>query len=357
MIKKIKMSGVQYFFWIVGMVFGNTAFSHPTSNAYQDGWLSFIIAWTGGFLLMTLYILIYRLNPGETLVGILKNYFGKVIGTLFSILYLIYFFHLGTIGLRYSVEFLKTVTYFETPIIALAIAGTLTIAYVLKTGLEAIGRIGELIVPPVIVIIILIFTALISEYNIQNLLPFMSEGIKPILLVSFQTMSISFGQTVVFLMIFPYLNKEARLFKTSYAGIAVIGILLLLIVFQEIFVLGPDLVYRYIFPTQITARLLPAIDVDQLVAVSYVIGGGIKIVIVILAVLLGIAELFNFKEYIVFVLPICALMIVVSFWLFNNIFHLIDWNIEIFPYYSIPFQIVIPVIILILSILKKQIYR
>ncbi|MFP4015395.1 MAG: endospore germination permease [Halanaerobiales bacterium] len=355
MIKDIKMSGIQYFFLIIGLVFGSTAFSHPTLAAYQDAWVSFILGWVAGFVLMTVYLLLYKLNPGKTIIGILQKNLGKIVGGIIAFLYILYFFHLGAIALRYSVEFLKTVTYFETPHLAISIAGALTVAYVLKSGLEAIGRIGELIIPPVIFIILLIFFSLITEYNPENILPVMSRGIKPVLLVSFRTLTISFGQMVVFLMIFPYLNSEARIFKTSYLGMCVIGSLLLMIVFQELLVLGPDMVFRYIFPTQLTARLLPVIDVDQLIAVSYVISGGIKIVIVILAAIIGLAELLNLKKYLFLVMPFCVLMIVVSFWLFEDIFYLLDWNLEIFPYYSIPFQIIIPVILLLISFIKDKV--
>jgi len=71
------------------------------------------------------------------------------------------------------------------------------------------------------------------------------------------------------------------------------------------------------------------------------------------AAVMGIAQLFNLGDFKPFVGPTAAMIIALSIWLYDSLFEMIQFT-EIWPYYSLPFQIVIPLLLLIISWIKQK---
>lgn len=353
MVKDVKISSIQLSFLIMGFIFGSTAILNQATPARQDAWLAYIIGWAGGFILIGMYSYISVLNPSKTLIEILKDIFGKYLGGIIALLYIWYFIHLAGLILRNFGEYTVTAIYPETPMLFIMICFVLVIAYAVKNGLEVIARVGELFMLFLPIISLLVFFLLISRYDLNNLFPFLERGFKPVLKASFGVLSFPFGETVVFLMLFPHLNKRENIVKVSYLSIAIMGIIILIIILRDLFVLGPDMLARNVFPPHITAKLIPNINVDPLIGINLLIGGVIKISVCLYAAVMGIAQLFNLDDYKPFVLPIITFIIALSIWLYDNLFEMIRWA-EVWPYYSIPFQIVIPLLLLIVSWIKRK---
>lgn len=355
--KDVQISSIQLFMVIVGFTFGSTAILNPSADAQHDAWLAYIVGWVAGFIFIAVICKISLLNPSQTLVEILRKQFGLVLGSFIAILYIWYFIHLGALVLRNFGEYMASTNYTETPIVFIMICFMIVIAYGIRKGIEVMVRPSEILVPFVIIFVIFLFVALYRSYDIKNLLPFMQNGVKPVLKSGFAVFTFPFGESIAFLMLFPYLNKKEKLYKTSFLAFFVVGLIILSIVMRDLMVLGAGKIMpeRIIFPPNVSAALISDdIQLETLISANFLIGGTIKISICLFAAIMGITQLFNLDDFKPFVLPVAVLTIAISIWVYPNIFEMLRWAGKVWPYYSIPFQIVIPLLLLIVSYIRNQ---
>ncbi|MFZ5989175.1 MAG: hypothetical protein ACOYWZ_18935 [Bacillota bacterium] len=126
------------------------------------------------------------------------------------------------------------------------------------------------------------------------------------------------------------------------------------VIVRNIMVLGADMASRDVFPSHIVFRLIPGLDVDPLLDVNLTVAGIIKVGICVYAASVGIAELLNLDDYKPFVIPISTFAVVLSIWVYGSLMEMMQWASEVWPYYSIPFQIVIPSILMVGSIFNRK---
>lgn len=349
--EKIRISGVQLSILIMGFLLG--VIINPSAIARQDAWIVHILAWASSFGLLTIYLTIARLNPNKTLVQILKNTFGKYIGGLISLLYIWYFIHLAAIVTLSFGGFAAITVYTQTPGIFINICSGLVLIYGLRSGLEVIARAVEVTIPMVLVLMVLITLIMIPDFNINNILPMMKQGMTPIMKGLFSNVTFPFGELVVFLMIFPFVNKKSQIHKYSYIGLGIIGFITLLTIVRDLMILGPDMVYRLIFPFTVVAKLFP-ISIAPIILFYNLVGLGVKVGILIYAASLGIAQVFNLEEFKPFIIPLVIFNLALSEWLYNSIIEGLRWSNKYYAFYALPFQVIIPLILLVISFIKYK---
>lgn len=354
MINGEKISSIQLVILLIGFIFGSSAIITPSVAVKQDAWISYILAWIGGYILIGIYVLISKLNPSLSLIDILKKHFGKFFGTIIGILYIWYFIHLGALVFRNISEFLSISIYTESPLIFIIISISLIIFYSLKKGLRVFCKLSEIIVPITLLLTALIFVLVSKFYNLKNFFPLFEQGFFQIFKVALHTLTFPFGETVVFLMIFPFLYKYDNLFKNSYIAMTIVGFMLLSIIISNLLALGGEILSNSIFPSHLTINLIPKIAVEPFISVNLIIGASVKIFICIFGAIVGIKQLLNTNDFKPFITPIVIFSIILSVWLYDNVIEMVDWAGKIYPYYAMPFQIIIPLITLIISLIKKK---
>lgn len=352
--KDIEITGYQLALLLMGFIFGSTVIIVPVSTVRQDAWLAYILGWAGGFILLWMYAAISSDNPNKTLVEILKDCFGKYIGSFIAIMYIWYFIHLGAVVLRNFGEYMTITIYYETPQIFTMGFLALVVAYTCKKGLNIFGRAAEMLMPYLFFFVTLIFFLLISEYDTKNMFPMLENGIYPVLKASYSALTFPFGEVVLFLMIFPFYKQPQKLKVTTLFSLGIVGFLILTLVLRDLWTLGPDMIDRLVFPPSLSAELIPEITLDPLVAVNLLVGGWIKVGICIYAAALGITQLLNHEDFKPFVFPVTIITLLLSAFIYENVFEMLRWSAEVFPIYVTPFQIVIPLIILGITKFKNR---
>jgi len=349
------ISKVQLFLMIMGNTFGDTILFNPSAIMKQAAWLSFILGWGSGIVLMLLYVYIYELNPSKTLTEILQESFGRYLGWIVSLFYIWYFLHLAAVVFRDMGEFLVTTIYPETPmVVIISVFGAVT-AYVLRQGINVIGRTTELFIPLLIAVQLTLSILPIIRLDYTNLFPLFEPGIPTIIKGGFQFLQFPFGENIPFLMIFFHLISGENIKRTAIYAVLTVGFILLLNILKVIMILGPGLMTKSVFPEYFISKLIiPSMDMGPFVTVVLLIGSGIKTIICLYAASLGISQMTDTKTYRIFVLPVTAIAVGLSLWLYDNIFQMIRFGTEIWPYYALPFQIIIPFIILVISWIKHR---
>lgn len=351
--KEVRLSATQLFFLIVGFIIGSSAIINSAQDG-RDSWIVYLIGWAGGGGLIFIYATIAHLNPGKTLVEILKAAFGRVIGTILSLLYIWYFIHLAALVTRNFGFFLVTTTYERTPEIFMVSWLLLLAIYTLKKGLHVLGRSSELFTPMLIVSILIICLALSGRYDPSVLLPLLENGLLHSIKHSFAVMAFPFGEMIVFMMLFSALDNKKSLRKTSLLAVGAGGFFLFLALMRDLLVLGPEMISRLYFPPAVSSELIPVLNLDPLIGINLLIAGGIKICVCFYAAIKAIAQIFNLDSYKPLVIPVGILIVSVAMWLYEDIFQMLYWAKEIYLYYAIPFQFIIPVVVLGISLYKRH---
>lgn len=354
MSKDVKISSIQLFLMMSGFIFGSTAILNPASTAESDSWMAFILGWLGGIILIFIYGKISKLNSEKTLIEILVYNFGKYIGTIIGILYIWYFVHLAAMVFRNFGEFMVAVTYPRTPMIFIIICLALLVAYAVRSGLEVTARIAEITMMFLPLAIFILGFALITTHDLNAMFPLLKNGLSPVIKTGFTVLSFPFGETVSFMMIFPYLNRKKNIGKTAILAVVTAGFILFVVLLRDLITLGAGLLSEANYSPHMTARILPAISVEPLIDINFFIGGGIKTSTLVFCSAMGLTQLLGLKDYKPYVSAITVFCVVLSIWVYPNSVEMFRWANDLYAYYALPFQVIIPILLLIVSWIKSR---
>lgn len=342
------ISTKQGYYIAITYVFGTSLILSRSKTAMQDTWISILIAMVMVIPLVLIYGKISKMFPGHNLYKILELVFGKVVGKGISILYTWYFLHLGSIVIRDNTEFIQIISLEDTPKYFTSIFFILLAIYMVKSGVEVLGRWSNIAFPFVFTLLILVNIAAISDYKYENIKPILYNGWVPVFKGAYSIFSFPFADTVAFLTIFNSLRDLKKVNKVYIVGILVGGLALLITILKNMFVLGFPLLSYVHFPTHyanmvISLQFLQRIEI--VASVIFIFSSITKLFVCLFASCIGIAQIFNFSDYKDIAVPVGIMMIPLSLIIFTNTLELIEFT-DIYHIYALPFQIIFPILIL-----------
>ncbi len=352
--KEVKISNIQLGMLTFGFLYGSTAVANPAVAAKRDGWIALILGWTIGAFLILMYIHISKLNYRKNLNEILDACLGKVLGKVIMMLYILFFIYKAAINTRAFGEFMAIVSYPETPLIFLMSAFIIAAIYLAKSGLETIGRVAEIFVPLLPIPIIIVTTSMVTMKDYTGFEPVLLE-VLPVIKSAAGIISTIVGDFIVFLMILPYTNsKKGRVRSTLWAYLS-LGVFIMIIVVRNIKVIGPVLLEHFNYPAHVAAQLIPGLNIDPLIDINLLLGGGFKTVVFLYAAAKATAEMFKIDDYKPLVFAFAVFVLVTSFWIVPNAVELKRWNGSVaIILITIPFQVILPLAIFFISMIKAK---
>lgn len=355
MLEKGKISGRQACLLLILGVLPTALMSLPaitTTEAGPDAWLSMILATlVGGSVILTTVTLGLRF-PEETIV----EYSGKIIGhfpgKIIGLLFVWFFLYLNAIVIREFGEFIVTVSMPETPIIVFITTILLISAMAVRSGLEVLGRIS-IIIFSVIVISFMTMTILITkDLDFSLMTPVLARGFIPPLKGALPPGG-WMGETVAIAFILPYINKQKVAYKYGIAAILILAIFLLLAIVLAIATFGAEQVARIQFPTYAVARYISLGNIiermESLMMLTWVAGVFLKISFYYYITVLAIAQWLKLRDYRPLVFPVGTILATLSILAFDNNPHLISFLGKVWGPYSIPIELMVPLILLIIA--------
>lgn len=339
-------------------IFGSTLVFGIGTEAGQDIWISqlFAIAFTIPAVLM--FARIMKLFPGKNLFEIIDELFGKIFGKVLIVLLVWYALHLSASVLRNFTDFIQVTTMPETPQLPVAIMLLAPILYLARCRTGVFGKWS--VVTFVIISTIILFTILLSieAMDWNNILPVMEHDMGTLLNSSYQLFTLPLGETFLFLGIADSLKKGDSPYKAYLYGILFIGFSSLLILPRNVLVLGPGMMEVTYYPSFAVGRIINPGDffarIENMLSMNYIFTGITKITLCIVFVVKGIASLFKIPEYRKILAPICLLCLALSIISYHSVMDLFDFVKRYYPIYTIPFQILIPLLIWITAEIKKS---
>ncbi|WP_147532941.1 GerAB/ArcD/ProY family transporter [Bacillus marasmi] len=323
--------------------------------AKNDAWISGILGLLSSIPIIMVYARLLALFPKKGLFDILELLFGKILGKVISIFYIWYSFHLGALVIRNFGEFINTAALPETPIfIPMICLGILSIVAV-RSGIEVMGRISAYILPVLFFLLFAIQIMGIPSWNFHHIKPILGNGWLPVLKGSFSTFAFPFAESVVLLGAFFSLKTSKAPYKVYFTSTIIAGLLIIIITIRNILILGGILPKLY-FPSHVAVSRISVGEflqrVEISVAVVLVFGVFIKSSICLYVTSLGIAKLFNLAEYRSIVIQLGLIMVYFAYTLYGNIFEMRIWAFEVYPYYAFPFQVIVPLVMLLFAEVK-----
>lgn len=356
----IKIGLLQFFSLTLLFELGTALVVNLGMEAGKDAWISILIGNLIGLAVFAGYAYLYRKFPSLPLTAYVRKCFGKYIGTVISVIYIILFLNLAGRDLRDGSSMLVMATMHRTPLFIIATLMILSSAYVLHKGVEVLARTS--LVFGTLVILIGIFCSMMLMFsgsiNLNRILPVFENGIMPVVSsVAKQNYMFPFGEMICFTMLMPYLNNAKKGPWVIAAAIFASGLLLSLTMVLNISVLGADIVQRSPLPLMPTISKISISEfiqrVDILIVMVLIIGVFFKMAVFFAAALIGISELFKIP-YRRMVYPV-ALIILFSSMLNARSFteHIEEGGRLLYTVYPF-FMVLIPVLLMIITAIRSH---
>lgn len=343
---------------VVLFILGESLGMQTAPAAGKDLWLAVLLAIVITLPVSLVYARLLSLFYGKDLFDILEYIFGKFFGKVMSLLFTWYAFHTGFWVLRNNVEYPVTVTFPETPKVVFAISIIFLAIWIVKEGIKVFGRWSTVFFTVVAILLVSIFLMLIPQLNIGDIQPMIDSGIRPLIKGTFQAVTFPFGEIVIFLMILSSLKNKTSYYKVYTSALLISGIAIVILSLVSILIIGTDLYLASYFPLHSvvgTIKIGGFIERLEIIAIILTFTTiFVKVSVYLLAACRGVAKIFNFKDYRFLVVPIGLLMCNFAFFGEDSIishFELLD---TVWLYYSFPFQVILPIIILIAAETKKK---
>lgn len=339
-------------------IIGSSSVVAAGSDAKQDYWIAWLISISMGAIIVAIYARISKLYPQEEFPAVLNTLFGKVGGTIINLIYTWYAFHLFSLILRNFSEFVGIVSLNQTPSFVFGYFAAVLSIWTIRSGFEVIGRVLSIFFPLFIILVITVDLLSIKLFDFDNLKPVLYDGIGPVLKSSFALFSFPYAETVLFLYLMGSIRKTSSPYKIYYASLLLGGIILASISIRTILIIGVPNISIQKFPIYSAVRLINVADflqrIESTVAISFIITGYSKGSVCLYVTTKGLSSAFNIKDYRKMVAPIGLLAVLYSIFIFENASEMFYWATEINPYYTIPFQVIIPIIIWITAEIKSR---
>lgn len=360
--EKAKISAYQFFILIIFFELGTALFLPVGITAKQDIWLALLVGMAGGFCLYLVYYGLYSYYPEIPLTEYAQKILGKALGRILAFLYVLYFMYLAARVVRDFGELLVIIFFPDTPLFIVNFLLVLVIMYTVSKGIEVLARTGEILFPLVIFIFLsgLLLISVTGIIQLENIKPVLEEGYLRVLKTAFtETLYFPFGEVLVFAMILPYLNRPKKAKQTGLFALGISGLVLALTKGINASVLGVNLVQRSDFPllsaiqTIEVAGFLERLDIFFLLTTLITVF--FKVSVYFYAAVTGAANLFAIKKSSQLVYQFGAVLLFLSITMASNYPEHIREGLHVVPMYMhLPFQVIIPILFLIIAFFKNR---
>ncbi|WP_209121595.1 GerAB/ArcD/ProY family transporter [Alkalihalobacillus sp. BA299] len=297
-----RISSIQLFTLIVVFEVGSTTLFALGIGAKQDAWIVILAAALVGLGLLWIYTEIPKYYPNQNFAEILDDTLGKKLAAPLLFLFGLEFINIASHNFYEFGVLIKMTALNQTPIIVILYLFMAVLIYILNLGFEVLARTVELLLPYFLIFLVTIYilTLFSGQFDFSALRPVLGNGIQPILSELHTVIAFPFGEMVVFLMFWHYVNKPQLLRKTAFFAVGLGAVLLTISLIVMISVLGPELAANSEIP------LLEAIlsinigeiitNLDSIAVFIMFIGGFYKTALHFWGFSLAVTWMFNGKK-------------------------------------------------------------
>lgn len=242
---------------LVGTMIGSGVLYLPLTMVRitnQNAWIYAALGVIYPLYLVGIVLFLYNQFPKENILSLNKKCFGKFLGNLINVLFLVQYVINVTLRCAQLSNLLRVfMVYFLTPkiVISLTILGA---AYVSYHGLHSIARLNEFAFYFTLPIIF-VSLGVLPYGELDNLMP-----------IGFQDASLfirgvlsgcyNFWGIEILLLIYPYMKDKSQLKKAGFICIGICTTTFMWLIFISIYYLGIDSLPKFLWPVVFVTKAL-----------------------------------------------------------------------------------------------------
>ncbi|MDD3224373.1 MAG: GerAB/ArcD/ProY family transporter [Clostridium sp.] len=359
---KEKITTYQLLAIMIFFPYGTAALFFLAPETKNSVWIALIFWGIISIFVQMIYVKLFYLYPNDTFISYLPKIYGKRIGFMLGIIYIIYFIYMGSRNLRDYGELIVTFALPHSSLEESTLFLAILIAYSVYKGIENIASMGQFIIITVVIIKILaiIMLGMSGVFHPYLLRPILEDGFKDMLIKSWKLSVFPYGELFIFTMIYPFVIQRSKVKKTVI--FATILEIILLCINNMLFLL--TLGYKFAalnnYPLLETYRLIHIGEfinrLDSFFIIILVEGGFFKVSIWAYCAFFGINQLFKVKSKRILSIFLILIIFVFSNCIANN--HPQNINIGlnlVIKYISFPLAIAMPFLTYIIYYIKSLI--
>ena len=269
-------------------------------DAKQSAWFAASILPFGfGYLTLLAVFKLGSYFPKLTLFQYSGLIIGKILGKGLGVAFIIFLLVMQVLVLREFADFLAMTTLPLTPRVWVLASIILLATYGAYQGLEVIVRAVQFILGIYVSGFAIAILLALSNFEIGRLLPFMEEGLGPIIRGSIVPSS-WYGEIVILAILFPFINKPREIKAKGLMALIAITVFVTIDVVVTLGVLGATLTSSFAVPLWSMVRSVELGDVlqrmESFLLVFWITGVIIKATLLTYLICLGISQVFGFKN-------------------------------------------------------------
>lgn len=361
--RTMKISGYQLF-WLISIssviIISYIPIHLAVEQSRQDSWISILL---GGAIVMAITWLMLRVcmhNNDRTLVGLMKDLLGSVLGKIVVTVYFLLWFIQMSMILSGMIAFQNLVMLHNTPMIVILLFMVFLVTYgVYRGGITAISRCAEIIGPIFIFVLFLQLFLNPQDMDVRRILPIYTDtGWVSILkgtLYSFNYMA----DPSIILMLFYFAENKRTASRAILWGTAVSILWGVLATLVLLFITGPMIAAQLVFPVYSLTKYISILDfiqnIDAIFIPLWLLGAFIKLSVLLFILSYGISEWTGFKNWkmiaclIAFIWIAYVIYSSYNIWISNAL-----KTVSLIGYFYPSVYIVIPLILLALGSIRQR---
>lgn len=358
--KKEAITTKQMIFLIMLFIFGNSAMVGLRTNVAQDGWISILAAIALALPVMLIFARIINLYPGKNLFDIMQDIFKPFAGKILTVLMIWFALFMASNVICIFNNFIKMTSLIGTPRLVISITFIAVSAYLAISRMDGFGKGAA----TVFYIIMAVFgvTLLLSAgktMDFNNLYPVADHSIGQIADGAWSVYAMPIGEVFLFIGLADAIRRKKNdSISKVFVYALLIGMGILLLVFlRNLLLIGANLMEDSYFPSFRTARVVGIENVleriEGLLTYNFMMGGIAKLTVCMIFAAKGTTKLFGLNNYKTLIAPISLLILSFCLTGNDNIVEIFDF-LNVYKYYALPFQIVIPLIVWIGAEIKTR---
>ena len=356
--EKEQISPSMLIFSIICFIQASTSLSDfVVSVLKQETWISVVLGYLISLPVIWVYIKLAELYPQKTLIKINDSVFGKKLGKLFSLLYFWFFFSLAFLNVATISRFMVLFVMPETSLMVVMAMFVFVCVYSVRKGLETMTRYSAFFV-----IIAATYTAvnsmlLLQQMKLSNFFPlFVSPLIKYVQATHIIAI-VPLCEIMTFMMLFPNVKKGKSIKKPVFLGLTFGAMAHLVTISRDTAVLGALSAYLEL-PSFEAIRLINIANTLTKVEIFYIflliILQFFKTSVLLYATAKSVEQIVGLSSYKMLTPVIGALAVGFAFIAFSSQVDNAYWGQNIAAHYSTFFEVILPVITLIVAVVRKS---
>ncbi len=314
----------------------------------RNGYILPIVALVFGFIYVCCITGLTKNFPGDTLVEFTPKIVPKFVAYIIIIAFAIKVIVTTGLELRMFGEMISQVMLPKTPIIVIILMMLLATAYLVKSGMEATARMGEILIYFVFIPLGILFFKILVGTDYKQVMPFFQTELRQVGWGSYY-ISLSFMPIEFMLMLTGLMQRPEKAKRAGLTAICIIAVLEMLIILLTICSIGLGEVKRQIWPVlTLMQSIQNAGSVIQNQEILMMTGWIFSVFMYIstglyFTSLIGSRSL-KFRRENVFVLPLVPIIYFIAVWP-KSLIQTYDYYIRFQRYFGVWFLIPVPLLL------------